>query len=641
MSRPTTVASLIAASQAHERSGDIGPAHRHAREAVHRARSTGEPESIASALAWLGLVEFRLGHYEQVRTLAREALSLTDAETPTRAEALLLLGMAATETDDLATGEQLYQQVIDLSRATGNARALVRALHNLAAGVYLPQGRFQLALAADAEALVRCSEYRLPELAVYSLVTSAWVCWIIGERQHAQNSLADLARTAAPTSLATGYLYCVHANLALDDGDVDEAVQLYAQARTIAETIGEPGLNIQIRLGMSRASKSRGDTASAAAWAAEAVSTAAAVRYRHLEGEALTELARCSWLGGDLEAAERHLRQAIQSLAPLGAAYDLARARLVLAALLHQQRRPEAATAWVLAASAVAGGGYGFLLERERSLAIPLLAAHLGASEPAARSLLVQLLNQLQKALPPPLHVTMLGRFQVRRGRQLIDPPALRWRRAGELLALLLLSPGRCLTADQVTDALWPEKEPLAARTPFHHATSALRRALEPDLPDRFPSRYLAVEGGQVTLTLPPGSTVDAETFEAHWRRGEWEPALGLCRGELLPDLRYAGWAVTARERISLLHQRALLSAAEARLAAGVPHRALELIEQLLALEPWHEQAVLVGMQASVALNDRPRALRHYRALEKELRQELDTAPAAELQTLYRKLIGL
>ena len=111
---------------------------------------------------------------------------------------------------------------------------------------------------------------------------------------------------------------------------------------------------------------------------------------------------------------------------------------------------------------------------------------------------------------------------------------------------------------------------------------------------------------GQVTLHLPPGSWVDVEVFEAHCQRGEWEEALSLYGGEFLPEYRYADWTVAPRERLALLYQRALLEAARARLSAGRFGGALEACWRLLSLEPWHEEAVLLGMRACVALNDLP-----------------------------------
>jgi len=149
---------------------------------------------------------------------------------------------------------------------------------------------------------------------------------------------------------------------------------------------------------------------------------------------------------------------------------------------------------------------------------------------------------------------------------------------------------------------------------------------------------YLEVEDRLVTLTRPPGSWVDLEAFEEHCRRAEWEEALALYGGDLLPDYRYADWALAARERLAYLYQHALLAAGKARLAERRFNAALDACRRLLALEPWHESAVLLGMRACVALNDLAGARRLYLKLEKALREELDTAPQAELQDLYRSL---
>jgi len=146
------------------------------------------------------------------------------------------------------------------------------------------------------------------------------------------------------------------------------------------------------------------------------------------------------------------------------------------------------------------------------------------------------------------------------------------------------------------------------------------------------------MEEGQVTLHLPPDSWVDVDAFEAHCRRGEWEAALACYGGEFLSEYRYAEWTIFHRERLSFLYQRALMEAARARLAAGQFSGALEACWRLLALEPWHEEAVLLGMRACVALNDLPGARRLYLALEKALREDLGTVPQEEIQAFYRSL---
>ncbi|MCX8006109.1 MAG: bacterial transcriptional activator domain-containing protein, partial [Burkholderiaceae bacterium] len=268
----------------------------------------------------------------------------------------------------------------------------------------------------------------------------------------------------------------------------------------------------------------------------------------------------------------------------------------------------------------------------------PLLAAYQGFPRAEAARTAALLLERLRRVPPPPLRVAVLGRFVVWQGRRKVEGRLLRQRRAGELLALLSLSEGHRLTTEQAAEALSLAKPPAAAQVLLHHATSALRHALEPDLPDKFPSRYLRVEEGQIALDLPAGSWLDVEAFEAACQGGAWEEALALYGGELLPAYRYAEWTLLHRERAALLHQRALLGAAEARLAAGRAAEALDACRRLLAVEPWHEGATLVGMRACAALGDVAAARRLYQKLAQTLRDELNTEPQGDLQAYYREL---
>jgi DNA-binding SARP family transcriptional activator len=214
----------------------------------------------------------------------------------------------------------------------------------------------------------------------------------------------------------------------------------------------------------------------------------------------------------------------------------------------------------------------------------------------------------------------------------------LRRRRSGELFALLLLNPGRSLLFDQVSEALWPDRDPEATRTLFHHACAGLRKALEPDLPDKMQSHYLSVEEGCVALKLPPGSHLDYQDFEAHCQICEWQAAVDLYAGEFLPDFLYAEWTQSYRQRFLLMAQEAMLALGMDCLEQGKYQQALDFSRRVLHMEPWHEQATLIGMRASLELNHRSGALRLYKNLEKALQNELSVPPSAELNRLYRDL---
>ena len=137
---------------------------------------------------------------------------------------------------------------------------------------------------------------------------------------------------------------------------------------------------------------------------------------------------------------------------------------------------------------------------------------------------------------------------------------------------------------------------------------------------------------------LPPGSWADLEALEQHARQGQWEAAVSLYQGELLPDDRYADWAAEPREQMARLFVDAALALAQEGLAGGQPREALASVRRVLEIDPWQETAVLVGMKACLALDDRAGALRLYHDLERALRQDLDLAPQAELRQLYQSL---
>lgn len=636
----TTIDKLLAASYAREQACDMGTAYQLAQEALAQAQALQQPAYTAAALNRAAMVQFRLGHYKEARDLAGQALALSEAGSPTRPGALLLLGNCAAETDSLDDAVAFYWQAIDLAREVGDQEVRMTALHNLSAAIYLPRGQFDLALAADEQACQVARAHDLPERLYLPLITMAWVHQMTGQPLEARAVLVELARFSQPGSIAEGYHHYLTACLALDEGDLANVPALCTQARAIAEASGEPGLNIEVRLAMSRYHRLAGRAADARVWADDALSIATRTGYQHLQGKSLLERARAAWQAADLLEAGADLRAALDMMQPLRTDFDLARAQLLLAALLHAQRRGKAETkaVWLAAAARIAGGGYAFLLEQERALAFPLAAAFL--NDPQAKALSAILLDHFRRVPAAPLRIYVLGRLEVWQGTHLIDGRSLGQRRAGELLGLLLISPAHSLPREQVMEALWPDQVPEEGQVRLHHASSALRHALEPDLPDKFPSRYLDIASGHVTLCLPAGSTIDAESFEQCVREGRWAEAVALYQGDLLPAAPYADWAILARESLAQLFLRALLEVAQAHLAAGCAQEALAACRRALAREPWQEQAVMIGMRACMTLGDRAGALRLYRKLTAALERDLGAVPQADLLALYHSLTG-
>jgi len=75
-------------------------------------------------------------------------------------------------------------------------------------------------------------------------------------------------------------------------------------------------------------------------------------------------------------------------------------------------------------------------------------------------------------------------------------------------------------------------------------------------------------------------------------------------------------------------------------IAEGRFRDSLDACRKVLAIEPWQEEAVLIGMQALVGLGNITSALRLYQTLEKSLREDLGVEPQAELQAYYQALLN-
>ncbi len=319
---------LIQLALKREQTGDISGALRLARQALNTARSNNLPLEYAQALTAIARYRFRLGQYETARELAQEAMEMTDPLQDTQAsihtESLLLLGMCALETNSLTECEQYYRSAANLAREIGHPLLFQRAMHNLGSGVYLFRGQFDLAIAADSQSLQICREKNFPNWAVFPLMTLAIAYQIIGQRMRARETLTELRALVQPGSAGEGYACYVAGMLALDEDDLQNADAELSRAFTLAEELGDPSLNLDTRLGISRMCRLRGEIAKALGWAEDALNFAQRVGYRIYQGRARVEYGRARWLTGDLVGAENNLLQAEAIFGDMDLRFDLA-----------------------------------------------------------------------------------------------------------------------------------------------------------------------------------------------------------------------------------------------------------------------------------------------------------------------------
>jgi len=165
---------------------------------------------------------------------------------------------------------------------------------------------------------------------------------------------------------------------------------------------------------------------------------------------------------------------------------------------------------------------------------------------------------------PPPRLLTLGGITLV--SSPLHEPNALLG--PGKPVALLLYlhsAPNRTASRDHLTDLLWADLDPVAARHALRQTLWYLRQ--------RLGAESLRTDNGDIVLAL--NLTCDREEFVAAVSAGNFEDAVALYRGHFLPDFAVPGglefeyWADAERTRLRLMFLRTAESLVRSRLSAG------------------------------------------------------------------------
>jgi YVTN family beta-propeller protein len=212
------------------------------------------------------------------------------------------------------------------------------------------------------------------------------------------------------------------------------------------------------------------------------------------------------------------------------------------------------------------------------------------------------------------------------------------------LLAILLLHRGEAVSSDRLIDQLWGERPPATAAKTLQGYVSHLRKALGNDV--------VLTRGGGYLLAAAPGQ-VDADRFEAmaadarraladgdaSRARELLDDALGLWRGEPLPELAYEPFAQGEIARL----EEARLAALEARIDAdqmlGHDREVVGELEALVALHPHRERLLGQLMLALYRCGRQTDALAAYRKGHQTLDHELGLEPGPELRALEQRIL--
>ena len=551
-------------------------------------------------------------------------------------------GIAASAQDRLDEAAEAFYRAKDLCRETENQAGLARAYEYLALFILFQRGEFTRCLTFANEAIriqenqsiLRWNPYLL-RIRIYH---------ILREREKLVHELDFImSQVENDPSLAPLY-FLTWATISLDDHDLSRAGEFLQLALRAANEQDSIQINYILYIEFSRFYRLQNQPQVALTWL-DGVFKRSQRMSSYQIGFALFERALSRRQNQDFNGAYQDLIDVIKISQSLQAGYLLARALLLHAWWQHQDKLPQAAETWVQAARAISQGGYHFLLHQEQEIAFPLIATHLRNPSADIQAASEQAMEALSQFPAPPLQVQCLGHFIVTKGSKRIPDQAWSRRKAGELFRYLLLQPQYSASRDDVIDALWPNRPLDTLSNTLHQATSALRHALEPNLPDKFPSRYIQMDADMISLTLPPDSVIDFEQFAATFRSAllfggsdRWKAAEQLYTGDLFPKDIFKEWSAEKREILQMSYKKTLVVLAQLNLDEKQYFTALNCGLHAIQLDAWDEEAVHILMQAYCAVGNVPNAIRVYRDLEKVLARDLQITPRKDLQDLAQQL---
>jgi DNA-binding SARP family transcriptional activator len=244
-----------------------------------------------------------------------------------------------------------------------------------------------------------------------------------------------------------------------------------------------------------------------------------------------------------------------------------------------------------------------------------------------------------EQPVPIVLRVQLLGGFRVWVGEARIAPEA--WRpKAAALVKLLALSPQHSCHREELLEQLWPRLSEKAALNNLHQVLYQLRQTL-PAVGNR-----LSFQGERLHLCPGGRMQVDICAFaqQASLARQsrevrDFETAVSLYRGDLLPEDRYEDWAAIKREELCELYLSLELDLAMLYKAQGDHQAARACLQRAIAKDPALEAAYLALMRLHVETGEPQQATALYERLRRFLRRSLRITPSRTLEALYLSLL--
>ncbi len=247
------------------------------------------------------------------------------------------------------------------------------------------------------------------------------------------------------------------------------------------------------------------------------------------------------------------------------------------------------------------------------------------------------------------LRITLFGHVTVVRTATTMP---LKLPQSSQAFFAYLLLQKHLIPREVLMEVFWGEYAPNRAHSSLTTAVWRLRHLLEPS--GITPGSYLITKkSGEVGFNWESPHWLDCASFEQPicplLRKAsvqltdaevkQIEETLALYRGDLLESI-YADWALRERERFRTLHLNCLTRLMHYYADHQNFAQSIAFGHEILRRDPLREEIHRALIQLYLASGEQTLALRQYEACREGLRRELDVAPLAETQCLYRQILA-
>ncbi len=241
------------------------------------------------------------------------------------------------------------------------------------------------------------------------------------------------------------------------------------------------------------------------------------------------------------------------------------------------------------------------------------------------------------------VRICLLGNFRVLTEKKQIQVEG----KTQALLSCLALKQNDSVPREKLLDLLWPDRSASLAGSSLNSLVYSVHKLLGDELDGAAP--IVCAEGGY-SLNTRAGMAVDVADFDALADAGDRELRAGRCPEAVAYYQQASGFyrgdlsvgvdlhAVIERERLRARYLNLLSHLADFAFSTGDYDLCLQHALRLLAHDPCREDAHRLVMRCYVRQGQRAQALRQFRLCETALRQEFDTVPEQETQSLFDRI---